>query len=166
MSTLIEVSWEQEIAALLSELSQVQDDLLVLLAQKAQWLQAGDLTQLAHSQPLEEQLLARLRHCHDRRMELLSQARQAGLPGASLAALAEAIPSQAPRAAWQRQFREAAHRARLLRHRSLANWVVAQRTLLHLTQLLEILATGGRDQPTYSKDCSAPTTGGLVDHEA
>lgn len=162
----MDLPWEQEIAALLSELSQVQDDLLELLAHKAQWLQSGDVAQLAQSQPQEEALLARLRACHEQRMRLLAQAREAGLPGGSLAELAEAVPAPPPRLPLRRQFREAAHRARLLRHRSLANWVVAQRTLLHLTQLLEILATGGRDQPTYSKGCSAPTTGGLVDHEA
>jgi hypothetical protein len=38
---------------------------------------------------------------------------------------------------------------RVLQHHSLANWVLAQRRLLHVAQSLEIIATGGRMRPTY-----------------
>jgi hypothetical protein len=55
---------------------------------------------------------------------------------------------------------------RLLQHHSLTNWVLAQRSLLHITQLLEIVATGGRLQPTYGKGASSHARGALVDQEA
>ncbi len=45
---------------------------------------------------------------------------------------------------------------------TITNWVVAQRTLIHLSQLLEIIATGGRMKPTYGKEEAEHTTGGLV----
>jgi hypothetical protein len=61
------------------------------------------------------------------------------------------------------QLKHTAARARLLQHQSLANWVLAQRTVLHLSQMLEIIATGGRLQPTYGKENSAATGGSLVD---
>ncbi len=41
--------------------------------------------------------------------------------------------------------------------------VAAQRTVLHLSQLLEIIATGGRAQPTYGKGRSADCGGALLD---
>ena len=56
-------------------------------------------------------------------------------------------------------------RMRLLQHQSLANWVLAQRTILHLSQLLEIIATGGQLQPTYSRDEPSDSRGALVDKE-
>jgi hypothetical protein len=58
---------------------------------------------------------------------------------------------------------EARSRTRLLQHQSLTNWVIIQRTLLHLSQVIEIIATGGRMQPTYDKN---PARGALVDQTA
>ena len=55
---------------------------------------------------------------------------------------------------------------RILQHHSLANWVLAQRSLLHVSQLLEIIATGGRMQPTYGDSESVHARGSLVNHEA
>jgi hypothetical protein len=54
----------------------------------------------------------------------------------------------------------------LLRHQSLVNWVLVQRHLIYLSQLLEIIATGGRLEPTYEKEGTLSAHGGLVDSEA
>jgi hypothetical protein len=62
--------------------------------------------------------------------------------------------------------KETAHRMRLLQHQSLANWVLAQRSVLHVAQLLEIIATGGRMQPTYGDRESVHARGSLVNDEA
>jgi hypothetical protein len=64
----------------------------------------------------------------------------------------------------QASIREAAERSRLLQHQCLTNWVLVQRTLLHLSQLIEIIATGGRLQPTYSNstDRHSPHGGAMV----
>jgi len=78
--------------------------------------------------------------------------------------LAKALP-KAGRGPLAAQIRAAAHRTRLLRHSSLTNWVLMQKTLLHLSQLLEIIATGGQFQPTYEKGGCASTTGALVNRE-
>ncbi|MFH1267928.1 MAG: hypothetical protein ABIK89_19595, partial [Planctomycetota bacterium] len=64
------------------------------------------------------------------------------------------------------QVNEAAGRARLLRHHSLTNWVLVQRTLIHLSQMLEIIATGGQMQPTYERKESVHASGALVDRAA
>jgi hypothetical protein len=55
---------------------------------------------------------------------------------------------------------------RLLQHHSLTNWVVTQRTLIHLSQMIEIVATGGRMSSTYGRPESVATSGGFVDHQA
>ena len=64
------------------------------------------------------------------------------------------------------QVNEAAAQMRLLQHQSLTNWVLAQRSILHLSQLLEIIATGGQLQPTYGRGDSPTPSGALVDKEA
>jgi hypothetical protein len=51
----------------------------------------------------------------------------------------------------------------MLQHQSLANWVLVQRTLLHLSQLIEIVATGGEKPPTYQRSGPVAASGALVD---
>ena len=159
------VSWESELAALLAALSSSQDELLQLLAEKRELLVRNDVPGLAAIQPREQQLIERLQSCHDRRLSLLAQAAQEGLPGDSIRALSAALPGGASRA-MRDQIQQAQARARLLQHHSLTNWVLAQRSLLHVSQLLEIIATGGRMQPTYGDRESVHARGSLVNDEA
>ena len=158
----MELHWEEELSSLLTELSTVQSELLALLGRKQRLLVSADLDALADLQPQEEQLTARLQACHDRRAGLLAQAAEHELPSTSLRDLTSSL-SREQRQAVTPQLKHTAARARLLQHQSLANWVLAQRTVLHLSQMLEIIATGGRLQPTYGKENSAATGGALVD---
>jgi hypothetical protein len=159
------IDWDGEITGLLDELGGVQDDLLATLIAKRDLMAAGDLDGLAPIQAREVELGERLAACHQRRSSLLAKASGEGLPGDSVAELAAALPA-ARQNALPQQVRQVAERTRLLRHHSLTNWVLAQRSLLHLSQLLEILATGGQIQPTYSKEETPHSRGALVDHAA
>lgn len=159
-----ETTWDADIADLLDELSSVQHELLDVLSAKRDCMARNDLQSMTELQPRAEMLCDRLRACHDRREELLNAARQQGLPGESLTQLAAALP-KSQWAGVRQPLQEAASRMRLLQHHSLANWVLAQRTMLHLSQLLEIIATGGRLQPTYSRDETSSSRGVLVDKE-
>ena len=126
---------------------------------------AGELEQLEALGQQESELGERLEACHRRRGELLAQAARHGLPSDSISQLAQAAAASERRALGE-QVGQARARTSLLRHQSLANWVLAQRSLLHLSQLLEILATGGQTKPTYSKEESPHARGNLVDHAA
>jgi hypothetical protein len=53
-----------------------------------------------------------------------------------------------------------------VQHHSLTNWVLVQRTLIHLSQMLEIIATGGRMKPTYGEGGRTDAGGSLVDQAA
>ena len=55
---------------------------------------------------------------------------------------------------------------RLLQHESLTNWVLAQRTLLHLSQMVEIIATGGHTKADIWKSREPGARGALVDRAA
>lgn len=155
-------SWETDIAALLNELSATQDDLFELLSLKRRMLVDSDIEGIQSLEPRERELISRLEACHARRGELLSRAAQQNLPGDSIRSLAKSLPATA-RGPLERRVNDAAHRSRLLSHQSLTNWVLIQRTLIHLSQLLEIIATGGRARPTYGKGAYANSSGSLVD---
>lgn len=154
--------WEAPLSELLSELSETQSALLDLLGRKRDLLVANDREGLASIQPEEQGLADRLSSCQQRRQRLLSQAGEQGLPRADLRALAEALPNDARRTLRPR-LREAQSRGRLLQHQSLTNWVLVQRTLLHLSQMIEIVATGGQKPPTYEKSGPSASGGVLMD---
>ncbi len=142
---------ESELAGFLRHLSDVQTRTLDVLGRKAQLLVAGDATGLAAVSQEEEQLLESLQQCLDRREELLQRAGREGLPSRNVQVLSGALAGE-NRGELMDQVHQARIRARLLQHQSLVNWVLVQKTLIHLSQLLEIIATGGRLQPTYGRD--------------
>lgn len=161
----MEIHWEQEVATLLADLSSVQADLLALLAEKRKHLVQPNPSALQALQPREQALIGRMQACHDRRANLLKQAAVEGLPASDLTSLAGAVApgGTQPLAA---QLSQASQRSRLLQHHSLTQWVLVQRSLLHLSQMLEIIATGGQMRPTYGKEDPTGATGTLVDHAA
>jgi hypothetical protein len=158
-------SWETDIGALLTDLADAQKALLELLNEKRQLLAMGDREALAGMADREQNLLERLQACHDRRQQLLSRAESEGLPADSIRSLSDHLPAES-RGRLQAGIREAADRSRLLQHQSLTNWVLVQRTLLHLTQMIEIIATGGRPRPTYGNGSDRAPSGALVDRAA
>ncbi len=156
---------ETQLAALLDELSNVQTEMLEVLSAKRDLMADGDLAGIQELHPRESELCQRLQNCHDRRAGLLATAAAQGRPNDSLRQLAASLPA-AKTGGLSRQVKQATAKMRLLQHQSLTNWVLAQRSMLHLAQLLEIIATGGRLQPTYGEDDSSMSSGALVDRDA
>ena len=161
----METSWESDLATLLTDLLAVQDELLGTLTRKRQFLVDADTDGLTAIGRQEERLIGSLQECLRRREELLARAAQEGLPSASIRALSRALP-RAGRGELHERVELAASRARLLKHHSFTNWVLTQRTLIHLSQMLEIIATGGRLQPTYGEGELVGARGALVDGAA
>jgi flagellar biosynthesis/type III secretory pathway chaperone len=157
--------WESQLASLLQDLSEVQGELLRVLAEKRQFILRGDAPGMNSLAQREGELLGRLEECHRRRASLLADANAAGTPASSLTDLANRVDPTGKSQA-RRDLRTASQNLRKLQTESLSNWVLAQRSLLHVSQLLEIIATGGRIQPTYEKDASTHARGNLVDSEA
>ena len=161
----METSWESELGQLLNDLLAVQDELLGTLSQKRELLKAADAEGLAEMASKEEKLIGSLQECMQRRQTLLAQADRQGLPSENIRVLTKALPDER-RHSLDEQVHRAETQARLLRHHSLTNWVVIQRTVIHLSQMLEIIATGGRLQPTYGEGEPVNASGGLVDRAA
>jgi flagellar biosynthesis/type III secretory pathway chaperone len=158
-------TWESDIGGLLGELAEVQTALLGALNDKRQHIVAGDQAALSAMAEREQKLADRLQACHERRQQLLARANSDGLPSDSIQSLSSRLPAGS-RDRVHASIHEAAGRTQLLQHQSLANWVLVQRSLLHLSQLIEIIATGGRPKPTYGKGSDSATSGALVDRAA
>lgn len=157
--------FESEIVALLDDLSNVQDELFLVLREKRERMAGRDVQSMEVLQSREDLLCERLQSCHTRRADLLRQASAAGVRADNLGDLAASIEMRRE-GQIGKQVRESGAKMRLLQNESLSNWVLAQRSLLHISQLLEIIATGGKLQPTYQKGDSVLANGGLVDQEA
>jgi hypothetical protein len=164
-TTPASLPWDDQLAEYLRDLSAVQDELLALLQRKREGMAQRDFEAMQALQVGEQQLHERLQTCHARREELLAMARDQGLMGDSLGNLTSQLPT-GKRETLGKQVKDESWRMRLLQHHSLSTWVVAQRTLLHLSQMIEIIATGGKLQPTYGKSDAALGRGALVDREA
>jgi flagellar biosynthesis/type III secretory pathway chaperone len=147
------------------DLSTAQDELIEVLTLKRDRMADSDLAAMESLTPREDQLAAKLQQCHERRTKLLDLATQAGRPCANIQQLAASMPAET-RGNLGKQVKTVSSKLRMLQHHSLTNWVLAQRTVLHLSQLLEIVATGGRIRPTYGKGESVHSRGALVDREA
>jgi hypothetical protein len=161
----MDIHWETELAELLSRLSNAQQQLLALLTKKGDLLTRRDHQGLAALMPEEESLCGELQACYQRRQELLTDAEAAGLPSDSIQSLAGALPSETAKP-FEKPLQESAERSRLLRHHSITQWVVVQRTLLHLSHMLEIIATGGQSKPTYGNGDASNSSGALMDRAA
>ena len=156
---------ESDLVELLNDMLAVQDELLATLTKKRELLASGDTAGLTAIAPREEELVDSLQQCLQRRNTLLGDARQAGLPSASIRALSSSLPRGQDKVIGE-QIRQAGSQARLLKHHCLTNWVVVQRTLIHLSQMLEIVATGGRLSPTYGEGEPVGASGSLMDGAA
>ena len=161
----MDTGWDSQLAKLLTDLLTVQDETLAVLGKKRELLLAADAEGLAEIGRQEAGLIERLQECLGRREELLGKAAAEGLPSDSLRSLSKALPNSR-KSGLPSQIKLATARSRLLQHHGLTNWVLVQRSLIHLSQMLEIIATGGRPQPTYEKGKSAAGSGALVDRAA
>ena len=153
---------ETKITELLNRLTRSQEELLALLSRKRDYMVTGDHRAIRELGPEEERLAEELKACHDERERLLADAAAQGFPSGDIGALAESLPSEASDRL-REPIRTARQRSRLLQHESLASWVAMQRSLLHLSQMLEIIASGGRGRPTYERGRTVEASGALMD---
>ena len=159
-------NWESELAALLNDLMSVQDELLAFLAEKRELLMRMDVARLDELEAAGEATRRAAAKLPRPSRRTARPGRQREPPGRQLAARWHCRCQRPSVGNCQTRVSEAAKRAQLLKHTSFASWVFVQRSLIHLTRLLEIIATGGKPKPTYGREDSSHTGGALVDQAA
>lgn len=150
--------WWDEVFRLLADLEQIQIEMEQLHMVKDRALAAPKAEQLTPLAQLEGELAQRLQTFTVERTRLLAKARQHGLPGDSLQALAGAIGGAQQAAALERIELAQVRSARLRRH-SWSHWLIAHRCYQHYTEMLELIAHGGQKAPTYSTTQTATSKG-------
>ncbi len=166
-------AWPDAAEEFLSDLLAVQKDLLAALDQRRRppaAAAAGDspsaIVTSTVASSIEPSLLERLRQCHFRRADLLKAAARTGLPAQTLRGAVAALADSGTRRSLQALLDEAESAGRRVRLAGLTQWMLAQRSLAHVGQLLEILATGAPQPPTYGNGAISAPRGGLLDEAA
>lgn len=165
LDTARDIDLEQETANFLQQLSDVQAELLEVLHLKRAQMVANDLEAMEQTLQSEQALLERLDLLRQSRESLLQGAKGQGMPADSVQSLVRAFgDSSAGRLASRATAAKDAMRH--IQNETLSNFVLAQQTVLHLSQLLQIIATGGRIKPTYEAENASNQGGTLVDQDA
>lgn len=157
---------ETEIIAFFTELERVQEATMELLQRKQQVLAHSDIAAIKAITEEERGAVEQMEGCLERRTELLTRAEEAGFKAESIERLCEMLPDNE---ALRAQVKRSQQRTRLIRFQSLTNWVLTQRSLIHLNQLIELIEMKGGSAPTYTRENKRETgsTGGsLVDRVA
>jgi hypothetical protein len=161
------MAMEHEITAFLSQLAITQEKILDVLKKKQTLLVKPDKDSLAAITAEEERTLILLQESLDHREKILESAKEQGHNVDSIQMLCEQIfpkPNE-----WRMLVNAANNRLRQIRYLALANWTVSQKSLIHLTQILELIETRGHGKTTYKPQNGKEnhsSGGGFVDRVA
>ncbi|MBW3541492.1 MAG: flagellar export chaperone FlgN [Planctomycetes bacterium] len=152
-----------EIRRFLHDLDNIQSAFEELFGRKRELLTAAEAARLVTLADEEASLVERMQRLITRRGRLLIEARTAGSKADSLTGLAAELPED-ERESLRPELSEARRRTEALRRESWLQWIVASRTFRHYSDLLELMAHGGREPATYDGDRpGAPAGGALLD---
>ena len=160
------MNWPLEINSFLSELESAQENAMAVLKRKQEMLASADVEGMKAIAEEEKTAVDRLDACLKRRESLLRTAALTGMPSDSIEQLCRSLPKET---GLNERIRRSIQRTRSIQFQSLTNWVLAQRSVLHLNQLLEMIEFKGALAPTYGRDKkkeSGNGGGNLVDRVA
>ena len=163
MNDKVGIEIEQQVARLLTDLTDIQSQLLEVLRGKREAVVSRNEQDYRQLLEQEQQIYQSLERVGLERAQLLQQAHENGIQGETLQEVAEHLP-QSSKAGLTQRIGKANEMTQTLRFEQLTNWVVDQQCLLYVSQLLEMIATGGRLRPTYAKS-EFGMRGSLLDHE-
>ena len=143
----------KDLIGFLQTLEQTQGELLELFAEKSRALNAFEGEKLGPLSNREGELARRLQIVLGQRNRLLERAKGEGLAVNSLLQLAGAIGT-AESGELTARIRRAQDQAVQLRHESWVHWIISHRCYNHYTELLDLIANGGEQAPTYAEQTS------------
>lgn len=155
------MSLAAELGRFLTDLEQAQGELRDVFAAKSMALRQFQGDVLVRISEGELELGKRLQVILGRRNRLLEAAAKQGIAAPSLATLAGAIGTEA-RDPLLKRIHAAEQQSALLRHQSWIHWIISHRCYNHYSELLELIAHGGKKAPTYSPRQQTAGAGGAV----
>lgn len=159
---------KETILDFLRQLADAQDKAIEVLQRKQTLLVRPDKAELEACTTKEQDVLERLRQALLRREEILQNARSEGRTAETIEMLCEEIFPDSLE--YRRTLDAVMERTRRIRYLAMANWTITQRSIIHLSQILEMIETRGQGKTTYSpqngKESSPGSGGGFVDRVA
>ena len=149
----------------LINLTEAQDEVLVLLHEQQAVLVKPEKEALESITAEEEAILEKMRKMLDSREEILTAARLQNIPGDSIEQLCGHF---FPHNVSVRKLLDGAkHRTQQISILAYTNWMVGRKSMILISQIRELLETGGQGKTTYQPQPDAPQSrGGLVDRVA
>ena len=149
----------------LTQLTEAQAQMLAVLHKKQAILVRPDKEAIAAIEAEEESTLERMQRVLTRREEILTAARLQNIQCDSIDHLCEHFFPRNVEV--QRFINEIKARTQQIQLLAYTNWTMTRKSLIHVSQILELLETRGQGKTTYSQRSKAETTGGgFVDRVA
>jgi len=141
-------------------LVRVQGQMIAVLRKKQAILVRPEKEAMLSISAEEEGSLEKMQQVFKRREELLTAARLQNICGDSIEQLCEHF---FPRnIETQKMLDEIKHRAHQIRLLAYTNWTMSRKSLIHVSQILELLETRGQGKVTYHPQQGADTSRGSV----
>ncbi|MDR1480452.1 MAG: flagellar protein FlgN [Planctomycetaceae bacterium] len=152
----------------LDQLSAIQELAITVLREKQFLLVNAERSALDAIAVRENELLVQLKNIQDKRKAILQRAEKNGIKTDSIATLCEQMfPNNID---LRRRIDAAKQRSRQIHIIALSNWTMTQRSITHLSQIMELIETRGLGKTTYPntivKSDNQSGGNGIVDHVA
>ena len=160
--------WEKDLTRFVQELDTTQKEVLNVLERNRQLLSNIDAKGVEKFTLEEQQVAEKLQNCLEKREKLLQYAKAEQLPSENIESLAKHVISDKT-SEFYKLFEQVKHQTRHIHLYGVTNWIVTQKSINHVSQMLEIIATGGRGKPTYTRTHNrnvGVTGGSIVDRKA
>ena len=154
-----------ELQDFLHQLIDAQTRMLTVLHKKQAILVKPDKEAVAHISAEEESTLATMQNVLHRREELLTTARLQNIRGDSIEQLCgHFFPHNVE---VQKMLDEVKSRTQQIQLLAYTNWTMSRKSMIHISQILELLETRGQGKTTYQPQVAAGISrGGFVDRVA
>ena len=154
-----------DIPTFLTQLIETQNQMLAVLHKKQSLLVRPEKEALAAITAEEEAMVDNMQRMLNRREEILTAARMQNIPCDSIEQLCEHFFPHNIEV--QKLLIEAKSRTQQIQLLAYTNWTMSRKSLIHVSQILELLETRGQGKTTYQPQPeTALSRGGFVDRVA
>ena len=154
-----------EILEFLDQLIESQNQMLAVLQRKQAILVRPEKEAMVAISSEEEKTLVTMQNTLERREEILTAARLQNVPGETIEQLCEHFFPRNIEV--HTLLNEVKHRTQQIGLLAYTNWTMSRKSLIHLSQILELLETQGKGKPTYHPQSRVASARGVsVDRSA
>ena len=147
-----------DIQDFLKQLIEAQNQMIAVLQKKQEILVRPEKEALALITVEEENVVEKMQHILERREELLTTARLQNVSGDSIEQLCEHFFPRNIEV--HKLLTEVKHRTQQIGLLAYTNWTMSRKSMIHLSQILELLETRGQGKTTYHPQSKSVTSRG------